>query len=144
MVVAFCGHADYVGCDEDQAKVLAALEKEVADASVEFYLGEYGGFDRFAYHCAKKFKERHPAARLVFVTPYMLTDQGRGAMVRERFDAILYPPLETVPPRFCISHRNRWIVEQSDLLVCYIRRSYGGAQAMYRYAVKKKKRIFLC
>ena len=53
MIVAFCGHAKYVGNFLDEKKVLEFLEKRIGDTSCEFYLGEYGGFDRFSYLCAK-------------------------------------------------------------------------------------------
>ena len=51
------------------------------------------------------------------------------------------PPLESVPPRFAIRKRNEWMVNQADLIVSYVRRSFGGAAGALDFALRKKKRI---
>ena len=143
MIVAFCGHSEYMGTLEDEKNVLDFLECRVGDESVEFFLGEYGGFDRFAYNCARKYQKKHPVARLVFITPYL--SEGflkKHIDSQHRFDDILYPNLETVLPRYAITYRNRWIVEQADLLISYVVLSYGGAYKMYRYAKQKNREIY--
>ena len=57
MVVTFFGHSDYVGNLEDE-EYLFNLIKEVGKyRDIDFYLGGYGGFDNFAFRCAKKYKE---------------------------------------------------------------------------------------
>ena len=137
MIIAFCGHATYIQNSEDEKKVLEILELRLGDAPSEFFLGEYGSFDRFAYNCAKKFKEKHSNTKLIFVTPYLRVE-GKN----DRFDGILYPELERIPPRYAISHRNRWIVEQADIIIAYVAHAYGGAYAMYRYAKHKGKEIY--
>ena len=59
------------------------------------------------------------------------------------YDRTVYPPLETVPRRFAISHRNRWMVEVSDVVVAYVLHDWGGAATTLRYAKQKKKKILL-
>ena len=82
-------------------------------------------------------------ARLLFVTPYLSESYTRNMeWCQGRFDGVIYPPLENVPPRYAISRRNRWIVEQADLLFTYITHEFGGAYAMYRYAKQKDKEIY--
>ena len=143
MIVAFCGHSEYMGNSEDERKVLEYLERRVGNKAVEFYLGEYGGFDRFAYTCARKYQETHSAARLVFISPYLSEAfLKKHIESSHRFDAVLYPNLENVPPRYAISYRNRWIAEQAEVLISYVVYSYGGASKMYRYAVQKGKEIY--
>ena len=72
MIVAFFGHSEYCASEGDEGKVLAILEEVVGELPCELFLGEYGGFDRLAYRCAQKYKQTHPNARVVFVTPYPL------------------------------------------------------------------------
>ena len=136
MIVTFCGHAQYQGTQEDETKILTLLEKRIGDTPVEFFLGEHGNFDRFAYHCARVFRERHPLAKLIHVTPYL---QARSST---QYDQTLYPPLETVPPRYAIAHRNRWMADRADWMIAYVTHEYGGAYAMYRYAKGKGKEIY--
>ena len=136
MIIAFCGHADYIPRAEDEERVLDLLEKQAKNAPCEFFLGGYGSFDRFAHHCAKKFKQVHTNATITFVTPYLPAREEHTS-----FDLVVYPPLENVPPRFAISHRNRWIVQQADFLIAYVNRRYGGAYTMYQFALKNNKTV---
>ena len=141
MIVAFCGHSDYAGNPTDEKKILNILEKEIQDKPVEFFLGGYGGFDKFSHCCAKKYKSRHKNARIVLITPYLPT-RNVSDQERENFDLLLYPPLESIPPRYAIVQRNKWIVSQADLIIAYVKNSFGGAYAMYRYAQKQNKTIY--
>lgn len=141
MVVAFCGHSTYIPNAADEKEVLAVLERVVGDVPCEFFLGEYGSFDSFAYGCAKKYKEKHPASKLFFITPYL--NQEKMQFQAERFDGIIYPPLEYVPPRYAIVKRNKWIVEQADLIFAHITHEYGGAYTMYCYAKRKGKTVYM-
>ena len=144
MIVAFCGHRNYIETAADEEKVLALLSSCVGAGACELFLGEYGNFDSFAYRCAKKFKGERTDRRLVFVTPYLSTEYRKNAVeyTKNRFDQVVYPPLETVPPRYAIVRRNKWIVEQADVLIAYITHKHGGAYTMYQYAQKKEKVVF--
>ena len=48
MTVAFFGHSEYVETYMDKERLLVLLEQKIGDSPVEFFLGEYGGFDRLA------------------------------------------------------------------------------------------------
>ncbi len=73
---------------------------------------------------------------LILVLAYFDTKRDTSG-----YDSTVYPPLETVPRRFAISHRNRWMVETSDVVVAYVLHDWGGAAATLRCARKKKKQI---
>ena len=52
----------------------------------------------------------------------------------------LYPEgLESVPPRYAISWRNKWMIRESDMAVTYITHSWGGAAQFAELAAKQKK-----
>ena len=143
MIVAFCGHSNYVKSQTDEKKVLDYLESKVGDSDCEFFLGEYGGFDSFAYLCALKYKKLHPNCKLVYITPYYGVEHQKNIQSQKsRFDLVIFPPLENVPPRYAILHRNRWIVEKADLLIAYVTCEYGGAYTMYTHAKRRKMNIF--
>lgn len=65
--------------------------------------------------------------------------KNRFEYQKDRFDLTVYPELENVPPKYAISHRNRWMVEEADFIVAYVKHEYGGAYTMYRYAKRKGK-----
>ena len=86
----------------------------------------------------------HPAvARQIGEDCYELISGHRRKAACEvlGYDSTVYPPLETVPRRFAISHRNRWMVETSDVVVAYVLHDWGGAAATLRCAKQKKKQI---
>ena len=140
MIVTFCGHSKYEGSVEDEKKILDLLMKKTGQVSVEFFLGGYGDFDRFAYGCAKQFQKERGDAKLILVTPYLNTKNMEDK--ENCFDEIIYPELEKVPRKYAIIHRNRWMVEKADIVISYVTHQYGGAYTMYQYAKRKKKEIY--
>ena len=56
-------------------------------------------------------------------------------------ETMLPEGLEKVPPRFAISWRNKWMVNESEYAVVYIAPKWGGAAKYYELAQKKKKTI---
>ena len=143
MIITFCGHAQYTESEEDEKTILSILTEKIGDRSAELYSGGYGSFDAFARKCGRKYQETHPDTKLIFITPYMTIEYQKNHLDarRDQYDAILYPELENVPPKFAISHRNRWMVEKADYVIASITHSWGGAYQTYSYAKKKKKEI---
>ena len=144
MVITFCGHSSFMPKAKDEERFLNLLAEIACQEKVEFWLGGYGGFDNFAWHCCRIFQSKYSNARLVFVSPYLLVEKNKDdpLPVCTRYDEILYPGLERVPKRYAISQRNRWMIEGADAVVCFIQHSYGGAYTAYRYALAKKKTIY--
>ena len=106
----------------------------MGDRPAELFWGGYGSFDAFALKCGKKYQKTHPNTKVIFVTPYI-----SASCQKEMYDDIIYPALEKVPPKFAISHRNKWMVEQADYVIAYIDHSWGGAYQTYRHAKRKNK-----
>ena len=144
MIITFCGHSNYVGSEEDKVKILSILEEIAGNTPTELYLGGYGGFDCFARNCGEIYQTTHPSVRLLLITPYITLEHQKNHLKydSELYDEIIYPPLERYPKRFAISHRNRWMVERADYLICYVTHSFGGAYQTYSYAARKRKPIY--
>ena len=143
MIVTFFGHRDFVANGTYEQRVMSALEEVVGENAVEFYLGDQGAFDRFAYTCAKKYKENHTNASLVYVTPYLTEEYQRQHLcgLQEKYDSVIYPNIENVPLKFAILSRNRYMVQKADLVIVYVEHSWGGAYQMLCFATKKQKAI---
>ena len=60
---------------------------------------------------------------------------------RDYSDTMLPEGIETVHPRFAISWRNKWMIRQSDYVVTYITRSWGGAAQFTEKAKCQKKKV---
>lgn len=136
MTVTFCGHRCTQDTPELRGWLTDCVEKLIAEGADTFYLGGYGDFDRIAASVVWKLKQRYPQIESVLVLAYL----GREVNA-EHYDRTMYPEIEGGPMRFAISKRNRWLVDNSDVLIAYVILDSGGAAAARRYAMRRKKRI---
>ena len=139
MIVAFFGHSGFSEEEKYKQRLLDLFDEHFSGEQVDFYLGYYGRFDRFAYSCAKKYKEKHPNANLILVTPYF--NETTHSVLKPDYDLIFYPELESVPPKYRIIKRNEWTARAADLIITYVTHTFGGAYKAYSYAKKKGKKI---
>lgn len=136
MIVTFCGHGKYVYSEKVKNKLKTEVEKLINQGADLFYLGGYGRFDGLATQVVTELKKIYPHIKRILVIPYLNRDY-----YTQNYDETLYPPLENVPMRFCISKRNEWMVKNSQVLVCFIENTFGGAYKTYKYAQRCKKTI---
>ena len=136
MIVTFCGHAQISQSEKIEKWLYAVTQKLIEQGATTFYLGGYGAFDLLAASVLRAQKKRYPQIELILVLAYLNTGRNTSG-----YDSTVYPPLETTPRRFSISHRNRWMVEASDVVVAYVLHDWGGAATTLRCAKQKKKQI---
>ena len=136
MTVTFCGQAQISQSEKIENWLCDVTQKLIEQGATTFYLGGYGAFDNLAASVLRSQKKRYPQIELILVLAYLNTGRDTSG-----YDSTVYPPLETVPRRFAISHRNRWMVESSDVLVAYVLHDWGGAATTLRCAKQKKKQI---
>ena len=136
MIVTFCGHGKYVYDEKVRNQLKTEVEKLINQGADLFYLGGYGRFDGLATQVVTELKEKYSHIKRVLVLPYLNRDY-----YTKNYDETLYPPLENVPKRFCISKRNEWMVKNSDALVCFIENTFGGAYNTYKCEKRRKIKI---
>ncbi len=136
--VTFCGHSQIPSYDETivKAKLHSEIEKLINQGAKTFLLGGYGSFDLLCAKTVKELKKSHPHIKSVLVIPYLDRDYNLNL-----YDCSEYPPIETVPKRLAIIKRNEYMVDACNILVAYVRVSYGGAYKTLRYAKQKHKVI---
>ena len=138
-VCTFFGHRQ---CPpEIEPRLRRLLTELVAEQAVDrFYVGNQGGFDGMVYRALKQLKQQFPGVDYAVVLAYMPGKPDPAPAYAP--EETLYPDgLETVPPRFAIDHRNRWMLKQSDIAVCYITHGHGGAAQYYELARRWKKTV---
>lgn len=136
MVVTFCGHADVYDLDDIRKWLDQVVTSLIMEGEVQFLLGGYGKFDELATSVLGEQKKTHASIEMVLILPYLHTNMDVSC-----YDYTLYPPLESVPPRFAIRKRNQWMVAASDVVVAYVMHSWGGAAKTLAYAKQKQRRI---
>ena len=135
MIITFCGHSTLYGCGDLSEKVRNAIRDNLRKGeSVRFYCGGYGAFDELCARVCWEMKTELPNSEVVFVTPYLTKGQQPGGT---HYDGVVYPPLETVPPRFAILRRNEWMVDHSARVIAVWKGSPSGTKNTVMYANRK-------
>lgn len=101
----------------------------------EFYVGDNGEFDILATSVIRRVRKVQGEERcaLNLVLPYTKSNLD---IIEHQFDSVIIPPrLHGAHPKAAIGERNRWMVENCDLIICYVKRK-GGAERTMRYAEK--------
>lgn len=135
MVITFCGHSNLSLTDAENSLLKTILQDllKTNDQCI-FYLGGYGDFDKICLHTLKNLKNQFPTIKICFITPYIANNYSKLNSAKDQYDEIIYPPLENTPPKFAISKRNQWMIEQSQLVIAYVKYNWGGAFQTLNYA----------
>ena len=142
MIITFCGHSQVIFTNEEKSLLRNILLDEIIkNPTCKFYLGGYGDFDGLCLRTLKDLKNDFPDIELIFITPYLDKNYSKLEFAKYHYDDVIFPPLESVPRKFAILKRNEWMVEQADLVIAYVKYSWGGAAKALEYAKRKKKRI---
>ena len=136
MFVTFCGHSKGYNTTAISVALTAVVAELIDKGADKFYIGGYGDFDYLAACAVRDAKSIHAEIRSILVIPYM--NREFDTLL---YDGSVYPPLESVPLKFAISKRNKWMIDQADIVVSGVIHDWGGAATMLKYARLKKKCI---
>ena len=143
MVITFLGHSSLYVTDKLRNELYHTIKKIIHQGdSVSFYCGGYGDFDNLCARICRSIKKESPFCEIFFITPYITESQQRKIkelMDEKLYDDVIYPPLENIPPRIAIIKRNEWMIQKADVIIAYVKHTYGGAYKALQYAKKKKK-----
>lgn len=109
---------------------------------VDFYIGNDGDFDLIATSAIRRLIERRGKENITInlVLPYPKANMD---LLEKQFDSVVIPPtLHNVHPKAAITERNRWMVENCDLLIAHVVHERGGAWTAMREAEKLKRPVF--
>ena len=102
-----------------------------------FYVGNNGNFDTMVRRQLEELSQTYPITYNI-VLAYLPTKKSEY----DDYTNTIYPEgIETVPKRFAISYRNKWMVEQSDIVITYVARTYGGAWQFKALAERQGKMV---
>lgn len=139
MTCCFFGHKDAPPSIYD--KLEGAVEKVILENGVmSFLVGNQGLFDGMALKALRSMKEKYPHISYNVVLAYMPAEKEEWNPY-EFGETMLPEGIESVHPRYAISWRNKWMVNEADIVIAYITHSWGGAAQYVELAEKKKKQI---
>lgn len=135
------GHRDFNGHNIVEENLFSLLKDLIKEKQfVEIYVGRDGEFDIYAATIVKRVQRicGKDNNELICVLPYSKKDT---VYYEKYYDRIIIPEcIEKTHPKGAITKRNRWMVEQSDLLICYVEHEQGGAYSALKYAKKLNKK----
>ena len=101
-------------------------------------MGNQGRFDAIVRVILRELKKEYPQIDYAVVLAYM---PGKQTEYDDYSDTMLPEGIESVHPRYAISWRNNWMLQQSDYVVTYITHSWGGAAQYADKARRQKKTV---
>ena len=144
--VSLFGHREIDDLRQVEYK-LAPIIKELIQTKpyVNFLIGRNGEFDEYAASVIKRVQRAIGAENneITLVLPYTVS---KIEDYEKYYDSIIIPEgVYGVYPKSAITLKNRWMVEQSDLVIVFVERDKGGAYKAMKYAEKQDKGIInLC
>lgn len=126
---------------------LAPIIKELIQTKfyVSFLVGRNGEFDECAASIIKRVQKSvgKENSDVTLVLPYKVANLE---YFEKYYDGIIIPEVVCgAYPKYAITLKNRWMIEQSNLVIVYAERKNGGAYTAMKYAEGLNKSIInLC
>lgn len=140
-ICGFCGHRD---CDDELREQIRATIKDIIenDGITVFYSGGMGDFDRLCEHAVREIQRSNKDIKLYLIKPSFTQKLNTEKEYYSNFyDGIIIPDFDNVHYKRIITKRNEWIVNHSDIILCYVIRRNGGAYKTLQHALKMNKSI---
>ncbi|MBQ7975906.1 MAG: hypothetical protein IJ300_09510 [Clostridia bacterium] len=136
MVCTFFGHKDTP--KEIEPTLRSTLIDLIENKNVNvFYIGNNGNFDTMVRRHLEDLSHIYPITYSV-VLAYLPTEKNKY----DNLINTIYPEgLEAVPKRFAISWRNKWMIQQANVVVTYVTHNFGGAARFKEMAERQEKTI---
>jgi len=130
--------------------LISRIEKTVTslieDDCKVFYSGMAEGFDILCAECVLKLKEKYPDIVLICALPYDRQELGYSPYWRNLYYDILQlaDKVEYISKDYyswCFQDRNKFMVDNSDFVVCWYDGKAGGTHNTIKYAQKLERFI---
>jgi uncharacterized phage-like protein YoqJ len=137
VVCSFFGHSD---ASEQVYPVLRETIEELITkrGAINFLVGTHGNFDSMVLKALREAKTKYPDIIYNVVLAYMPAEKQEYELYHYS-ETLLPEGIETVPKRFAISWRNKWMVHKSQIVICYIIHNASGAAQFVQYAEHRGK-----
>ena len=140
---SFSGHR-VLGKDFDYNLLDRVILNLIKNGIDTFYCGMATGFDTAAAESVINYKKNYDV-KLVACIPCENQTETFSQKAKERYELILNYCDEQIifaPVYFdgCMQQRDRYLVDNCDVLVCYLRRKSGGTYYTVNYAKKTGKK----
>ena len=138
MVCCFFGHSN------TSQEIRPYLVNEIRNLietgeAVDFLVGNQGSFDYMVLSVLRELKETYPNITYSVCLAYLPKKEEYSTLKPE--ETVYLEGMETAPLRFAISRRNDLMLKESDIVICYVKHTFGGSGKMVDKAIKQKKKV---
>ena len=141
--VCFTGHRrilqEHFGTLAQRLKTI--LVQLINEGYVYFGAGGALGFDTLAAQTVLELKNEYPEIKLILVLPCLSQTRGWSTRdieiyeaIKSKADKVVYTSQEYT--RGCMHKRNRYLVDNSSVCICYLTKQTGGTAYTVDYARK--------
>ena len=139
MTVTFFGHSNAPDSIYPIIENILIQLIETEGATL-FYVGNHGNFDHMVHKILKRLSNVYTQMNYSHVLAYLPEHVDLNSC--DDYSDTIFPDKAAIAiPKFAITARNRWMLEQSDIVITYVTHTYGGAWTMKKSALAKKKRV---
>ena len=140
----FCGHRDVFERERIKEKVKEILIYLIEKKNISVFLsGGMGEFDGLCESLVIGLMDHYKDIKLCLIIPYLTKNILNNPQYYNSFyDEIIKPDFgEDIFPKYAIIKRNRYMVDNSDYIISYVIRDFGGAYKTLKYAEKSNINI---
>lgn len=131
----FFGHRDCP--DTIYPRLKNCIEDLIVNQGVGcFYVGHQGRFDALVLKALRKLQPTYPSVKYYVVLAYL----PLKAMPYSTEETLYPEGLESIPPRFAIAHRNKWMLVHSEYVIT-APSSIGNSRALHKKALRMNKAV---
>ncbi len=140
--ISFFGHRVLYDLTRIDTQLFPLLKDLIQTKSYfSFLIGRQGEFDIYVASVIKRIQRESGKENneLTLVLPYAVADLP---FYESYYDSIIIPEcLQGAHPKSAITRKNRWMIEQSDLVIVLVDKETGGAYTALKYAKQRNKTV---
>ena len=142
-ICAFFGHRNTPLSFELETKLEKLVRNLIYDGVYEFWCCNEGTFDLLSRIVMLRLKQEKPYIQLCYVSAYNPDKfpKLKRQSIEKDFEIIYANEIANGHPKFAITRRNKFIVQNADILITYIKNNSGGAYNAIKLAQKHSKKI---
>lgn len=143
---SFSGHR-ILGQDFDLERVKSSILRLIKDGYDTFLVGMAIGFDTACFKVLLDLKKEFPI-KIIACIPCLNQSERFNYKQKEEYEYLLNLADDKIViskeyTNDCMKRRNKFLVEYSTVLICYLRRDKTGTSSTVNYALKRGVKVIL-
>lgn len=144
-ICCFAGHNEVSDTSNVYEKIRHIVEHLIIEEGVEeFLVGDYGDFNEISKKAILEAKVGFPEIKLNCVIPYNASNLNEYHYLHgESYNKIFTVEVpKNAPLKFSFIKCNEYMIDNSEYMICYVWKEWGGGAKALKYAKEKNIKIY--